>query len=555
MHMIKISTFIAGILMAASSLPCAAAAGQPTRIAPPTGKETIVENQPNGELTLYSRTSRGFREFYGIVEQTIDEGSVVKMVEQNNGTVWLHNTVPTFLAPGWVKAEKTDDKLIINGPQLIYEEYDWDADDGSYLKYFLTAVKIEEYENEEGVLMKRYVPTEDGVFSFSINGNTIKEEGDGSLILGIVTYTEKNGYFFIGYGSNYVVLTLPEDKPVEVPQSAEVHEKWAMHYYDFYGYEKAAYVDVAIDDDDYYVKGIYPSIPEAWVKGTLKGSTITFPNFQYIGPDLESNLFVYLAGGQMMESDADGYTMEAIIDPEGFAMTLEDDGTLYADTNIVFATSPQTNPDNANIADYFEGVYIKPQDPSTFTNPVGPDDIYLGGFDGIPAIEFNLPTLDVEGNLLNVDNIYISAYVNSQIFTFTPDDYYDLEDLGIDEPTTELPYNFGNGWDFFQVDTWHTINIYGIPEDTIYNIGIQSIYYPDGKDVNPDNVLKSTIIYVGSPEDPSSVGGIEEAKEIKEVRFFDMQGRQVANPSNGVYVKKTAFTDGSVEASKITVRK
>lgn len=541
--------------MTVSVLPSVAAEGQSTRIAPPSGRETIVETQPNGDLKLYSRTSRGFREFYGMVEQTIDEGSVVKVVDQGNGTVWLHNTVPTYLAPGWVKAEKSRDKLTIKGPQLVYEEYDYDANDGSYLQYFLTAVEIVEYENEEGVLMKSYQPTEDGEFSFTINGNIIKEDGNGSLILGIVSYSEKNGYFFIGYGSNYIVMTLPEDKPVVVPGSAEVHENWAMHYYDWDGYHQASYVDVAIDGNDYYVKGIYPSIPDAWVKGTLDGNSITFPNFQYIGPDMEYNLFVYLAGGQMMPSDDDEYVMEAIIDPDGFVMTLEDDGTLFAETNIVFATSPQTNPDNANIADYFEGVYIVPQDPSTFTDPVGPDDIYRASFDGIPTIEFNLPTIDENGNLLNVDNMYISAYVNSKIFTFTPDEYIDLEYLGINEPTTELPYNFGNGYDFFQSETWHTIYIYGIPYDDIYNIGIQSVYYPEGKDINPDNVLKSVIVYVGSPDDPLSVGSVGTEKEMKEVKFFDMQGRQVANPANGIFVKKTVYNDGSVKTSKVSLRK
>lgn len=551
----KIYTMILSALMATLGIQGLSAADRTAKIAAPTGRETIVEDQPSGELSYYSRTSRGFREFYGYVEQTIDEGSVVKVVKQKDGTYWLHNTIPTFLAPGWVKAKKTGNKLVIDGPQLIYEEYDYDTNDGSYLKYFLTAVRIEEYENEEGELMRRYTPTEDGVFSFTMNGNTIKEDGDGSLILGIVTYTEKDGYFFIGYGSNYIVLTLPEEKPASVPKSAEIYENWALHYYDWYGYHQAAYVDVAVDGADYYVKGIYPSIPDVWVKGTLEGSSITFPNFQYIGPDLESNLFVYLAGGQMMPSDYDEYVMEAIIDPEGFVMTLEDDGTLFAETNLVFATSPQTDPENANIADYFEGVYIVPQDPTTFTNPVGPDDIYRAMFDGCPTIEFNLPTIDENGNLLNVDNLYISAYVNSKIFTFTPEEYWDLEDLGIDEPTTELPYNFGNGWDFFQAETWHTIYIYGIPYDDIYNIGIQSVYYPEGKDVNPDNVLKSTIIYVGSPEDPSSVSDIENIKEISDVKFFDLQGREIANPANGIFVKKTVYTDGSVKTSKVSLTK
>lgn len=550
----KFYTIVAASLLAASCMPAVAADGKDARIAPPSGKETIVETQPSGELTLYSRTCRAHREFYGVVEQIIEEGSVVYMVEQKDGSVWLHNTISMFNAPGWVKAEKSGDKLTITGPQLVYEEYDWEANNGSYLQYFITPVEIYEYENETGDLMRTYRPTEDGVFSFSINGNTIKQDGDGSLILGLVTYTEKNGYFFTGYGDNYIVLSLPEDEPVEVPASAEIYENWAMHYYSG-DYENAKFVDVAVDGNDYYIKGIYPELPDVWVKGTLEGNTITFPNFQFIGPNLEWNYFVYLCGGQLMPSDDDDEIMEAIIDPEGFVMTLEDDGTLFAETNIIFATSPDTNPDNANFTSYFEGVYIQPQDPDSFTNPVAPDDIYLGGFDDIPAIEFNLPALDENGNILDESNLYFSAYANSEIYTFTPENCWDLESLGIDGPTTELPYNIGNGYDFYQSGTWHTVYLNDYKTEELFNIGIQSIYYPEGKEVNPDNVLKSDIVYVGSQKDPSAVYGFEVTKEVKSVRYFDMQGREIKSPSSGIYVKKTIFSDGTEKTSKVSLRK
>lgn len=543
-------TLLAVGFLAASSPTYGEASASPILIAPPSGTETIVSQQPSGNLTLYSRTSRGFRLLLGNVEPIVDEGSIVKMVEQGDRTVWLHNTIPTFLAPGWIKAEKSDGKLTINGPQLIYEEYDWYLDDGSYLKYFLTAVEIYEYEDEEGNLMRGYRPTEDGVFSFTINGTTIKEAGDGALILGVVAYSEQYGYYFTGYGSNYIVLTLPEVEEIKVPETAEIHKNWAMHYYDWDGYEQGQFVDVAIDGNDYYIKGIYPSIPDSWVKGTLEGKVITFPNFQYIGPDLEWNMFVYLAGGQLMESEIYEDVTEAVIDPEGFGLSLEKDGTLDALTNIIFATSPATDPDNANFVDYFEGVYIVPQDPSTFTDPVGPDELWKGNFNGFPTIEFNLPAIDENGNLLNTDNIYISAYVNSDIFTFTPEDYVDLKYFGIDHPATELPYKFPNGWDFYQEGTWHTIYIYGVPDDDVYNIGIQSIYYPEGKDINPENVLKSDIILVGSPDNPNSADDLDVSSEVKDVLFYDMQGRRIEHPSKGVYLKKTIFSNGMVKTSK-----
>ncbi|MBD5358523.1 MAG: hypothetical protein HDR88_16310 [Bacteroides sp.] len=543
-------TILTAGLLAATSLTAMGYPTEPVKLSPPTDNEQIIEEQPQGDLTLYSRTCRAFREYYGIIEQVVEEGSIVKVVEQEDGTVWLHNTISMFYAPGWIKAEKTDDKLIINGPQLIYEEFDYDT--GKLYKYFATAVEIVDFENEAGELMRSYRPTEDGVFTFDIKDNVLKESGDGSLIFGIVGYSESSGYYFTGYGDNYVVLSVPQENMVVVPDSAEIHDNWAMYYFDQEGYEVGKFVNLAIDGNDYYIQGIYPNIPDVWIKGKLEGNTVTFPNFQYLGPDMEWRYFAYLAGGQLDEDEWGN--IEAVIDTDGFVMTLEDDGSLYADTNLLFVTSPDTNQENANFIGYFEGVIIKPQDSSTFTNPANPEEIYLGGLDGFPAIEFNLPTFDTNDNLLNTDNLYFSVFVNSQIFTFTPDAYFDLSYLGIDEATTELPFEIGNGYDFFQAGSWHTVYINGIPEDAIYNIGAQSIYYPEGKDVNPNNVLKSDIIMVGSPDDPSSVEEIGSSKEVKEVVFFDMQGRRVLNPEKGMYVKIVKYADGTEKTSKVSIR-
>lgn len=555
------------VLMISTGLSATSAPNKPSKLPAPTGRETIVEDQPEGKLTLYSRDCRGFREFNGTVEQVIDEGSVVKMVEQEDGTVWLHNVISQYPVPGWIKAEKEDDMLVIRGPQLVYEEYDYDLDDGSYLKYFVSPVEMQYYTNEDGIQMIHYEPSEDGIFTFKIDGDRLVEYympddnvQNGSLILGLVNYNKLYHYFFTGYGDNYIVMNLPEKAITEIPETAEVHEKWAMKYdyYDFatWNYVPTAnFVDVAVDGNDYYIKGIYPSIPDVWVKGTLEGKTITFPNFQMIGPNEEYNYFVYLCGGQLMESDYYEGVMDAVIDTDGFALTLESDGNLYAETNIIFATSPRTDLDNANFLDYFEAVEIMPQDPNAFTDPEGPYEMYIGSFDGEANIEFGLSAMDVDGNILDENNLYFSVYVNNEIFTFTQESYKEeLMALGIKGSTTELPYNIGNnGMSFYQSLTWHTVYIVGIALADIKDVGIQTIYYPEGKDVNPDNVLRSKIYFVEKEDDPNSIESID-ASNILKVEFFDMQGRKVVNPEKGIYVKTVTLTDGSVKTSKVALK-
>ena len=557
-------TIIAAATVAVSGLSVSAASTAPMKLTAPTGRETIIEDQPKGELKLYSRDCIGLREFYGTVEKVLDEGSIVKVVEQEDGTVWLHNVISQFNVPGWIKAEKEDDFLVIRGPQLVYEEWDYDLDDGTYLKYYVSPVEIS-YYMKDGVEMMHYEPTSDGVFMFKIDGDRLveyyKNDDDrmrGSLILGLVNYNIIYKWFFTGYGDNYIVMDIPKEQPVELPASADVHENWAMqyYYYDMATWDylhSAKFVDVAIDGEDYYIKGIYPGIPDAWVKGTLEGNSIIFPNFQMIGPDMEFNSFVYLCGGQLLESDMYEGVMEGVIDTDGFALYLEKDGSLTAETNIIFATSPTTDIDNANFVQYFEGVEIRPQSLDDFTDPVGPESMSVGGVDGDIAIDFALPTLDENGNILNPDNLYFSVYVNNELFTFTQSEYSEeLQELGIKGDTDELPYNIGNvGWAFYQYETWHTVYIYGV--DDINEIGIQSIYYPEGKDVNPDNALRSKVYYV-TVEDSNSVEGISD-EEVVRLEFLDLQGRRVTNPGNGVYIRKATYSDGTVKTSKIAVKK
>lgn len=395
--------------------------------------------------------------------------------------------------------------------------------------------------------MRNYRPTGDGIFRFKINGNTLKEDGDGSLILGICAYNEENGYFFTGYGDQYTVMSIPDQMPVEVPASATIHHDWAMKYYDVDDLENARLIDVAIDGNDYYVKGMFSGLPEAWVKGIKDGDKVVFDNYQLFGADLSWNYFVYLAGGNMYDLEGDMFLDDAEIESEGLVFTINNEGILEADNWLIFITSPDTNPENANYVEAIGGIEIREHDPSTFTNPLGPDEIYLGGWDGSPAIEFNLPPIDENGNTLDVNKLYFSAFANSQIITFDPDIYIDLWILGIYEPTTELPYNIGNGYDLYQAGAWHTVYIY--PDEELYNIGIQSIYYPEGRDVNPDNVLKSNIIMVG--DNPNNVDGVVAGKEIKSETLYNLNGQQVAKITSGIYMKRIEYSDGTVKTMKI----
>ena len=71
-------------------------------------------------------------------------------------------------------------------------------------------------------------------------------------------------------------------------------------------------------------------------------------------------------------------------------------------------------------------------------------------------------------------------------------DYYDI----FYEPTVEVPYAASDDFSIYAEGSRRTVYIETIPASDIKNIGAQTIYYPEGKDINPDNVLKSDIIMI-----------------------------------------------------------
>ena len=49
--------------------------------------------------------------------------------------------------------------------------------------------------------------------------------------------------------------------------------------------------------------------------------------------------------------------------------------------------------------------------------------------------------------------------------------------------------------------------------------------------------------------------GITSVKQTADVSYFDMQGRQVPKPDNGIFIRIERKSDGSVVTRKVCLRK
>ena len=53
---------------------------------------------------------------------------------------------------------------------------------------------------------------------------------------------------------------------------------------------------------------------------------------------------------------------------------------------------------------------------------------------------------------------------------------------------------------------------------------------------------------------PAALETIEGAKEVSATVYYDLTGRKVDTPSNGLFIKKTTYSDGTVKTVKRAVK-
>lgn len=84
---------------------------------------------------------------------------------------------------------------------------------------------------------------------------------------------------------------------VSPPESATVETDWLIsgsYYNNGNAYSNSNAISVAFDGNDVYIQGLSFLCPNGWIKGTIDGTTVTFPNGQYVG-DYGSNS-IYACG-------------------------------------------------------------------------------------------------------------------------------------------------------------------------------------------------------------------------------------------------------------------
>ena len=296
--------------------------------------------------------------------------------------------------------------------------------------------------------------------------------------------------------------TEPTDMRIVVLPEGVVAEEWVITYNNNMDIPSSKSLKIGFDGSDVYLQGFCSHLPEAWIKGSLNGTTITFPGQQYFGFYQDSP-----------------YT--------GYDMFLQDEDVVFtydAEANNMTANNKEITIYTATLlkGDIYKDAIITKVVEKAAT-PATPTISQIYDSTTGPVILFDIPTLDVEGNPIASSKLSFQFFsdIEQEItpVTFSLDDYMNLT-----EPMTVLPYGFTDNVVFFPTYIYLNQPDYG----KWNKVGIQSIYTGGGEE-NRSEIFWYTIkeyekatfnfnAMTGEPcsSNDSHDGDITEDRQIKE---------------------------------------
>ena len=339
----------------------------------------------------------------------------------------------------------------------------------------------------------------------------------------------------------------------------------------YVAYQEGKVSIVFAEDGKVYMKNPLMAMAyDTWVEGTLSedGTTITIPMGQVLYHSPYYDADVILSWGSTSEASInwDTYELEvnytpdesveaAIFTIDGDKIRLENSaGTAMEDLTgedlAEFAATGLTAiwADTRGWVQTIEWNTVLTEIPAPKPAvPANPEVIEwrdLGNESGYNRLQFNIDPVDVDGNPLDIEqgSLTYSVFTDEdQIFTFDAVHYYwDFDGEEVTEvPYGQYSYNFSPESIFF-----YRTNAEGYDPFFTWRIGMQVYYTADGVRNASD------IVYLEVFDNPSSVNEVNTGKNVAGVRYYNMAGQEVAQPS-GMTIQVTTYTDGTTSAVKV----
>ena len=483
------------------------------------GFRAPITQQPEGELKSYNRSGQYVYPYYGYQLYCVNQTGRVDIVYGADNKVYLKNIlsgVSSSYGDSWVEGTIHGSTIRVPLGQSIYYSEDYDAD------VVITFGQVQ--------------ANEDGNYSFEVDNNVnyaiygIEDDGKTLTLMGTEANPE-DVYCGYGLGAYWTdngswngvcewntVLTYTDGDEFVPTLITEQPEGTLYSYFrsgdvlfsNYFGISKktqSGKLNVVFGSGGkvYIQNPLFSYDYNTWVEGTYDWMTglITIPTGQYISWD-DTNKFglqVMWGSSYVYQDGVDGngdpiYMLGTEVNENTTAIKfMIDDDHIYllnsaGDLNAEYPEWVNTTgiygrwSDDESWAgeiDFNTVGQLVTQDPKVPANPTA-DDWYDCGYEGgYSKFYFTLPSVDVDGNLLDPECLSYSLFIDNgngaELFTFPAEDYrYDLT-----EDITEVPYWLYTSAVDFKTNFCYIYrtNAEGYEPFFTKNIGIQ-VYYTCG---------------------------------------------------------------------------
>ena len=280
----------------------------------------IIQEPDEGETKYYTYNALDIT--YNNEEgayTTVEKTGIATVVYAEDGTVYMNNVIPSYNTSAWIKGSVVNNTLVFPIAQPLGYNSKYDC---TLSLFWGEWEKLNKAGDQSAIIFE------------VVDDNLVMQKPSGELFLGVF-WDDDNSW--TGCAIDGMTLTInneytpPSTELVVLPESAEVQEWYAV------GVGTQAVpetVKVTFVDNDIYIGDLSGLFPDTWIKGTIDGSTVTFPSYQYVGDMYDYHIWAMGFG----YDSAPQPTFTMTYDAEAGILTFDENQLLAfnADENRLF---------------------------------------------------------------------------------------------------------------------------------------------------------------------------------------------------------------------------
>ena len=240
-----------------------------TPVDPDPETPKIITEQPAGELKTYDRGGSYYYNYDGYLRTGAQTGTV-DIVFADDNKVYIKDPINNMNLGSWIVGTLNEEgnTITVELGQYLYEDPE----------YGYVTIQMVEYDDD----YEWFDPISTKEVTYTVDGDVITLNGTyrKGKCLGVVweEYNEWAGN--ADYGTIYTPVV--EIDQVVVPDDITINT-YLFKGLGYGGSELEYTVNVAFDENDMYIQGIFTDTPNAWIKGSVEGDKVTFKSPQYLG--------------------------------------------------------------------------------------------------------------------------------------------------------------------------------------------------------------------------------------------------------------------------------